>query len=103
MSDHKRYYPPRTKNSRKCTSSRKQPSLNREHLLQEQGRLGAGYNTRTESYEVLLYCLQQHKGYTINSAYHNVVVEEGWAGREDGAQKTGILSAEFLAVKLLAP
>ena len=55
---------------------------------------------RTESYEVLPYFIQQCKHYTINSAYHNVVVEEGWAGHEDGAQKTGILSAEFLAVKL---
>ena len=42
-----------------------------------------------------MYCLQQYKGYTLNSAYHNVVVEEGWAIHEDGA-------AEFLVVKLLA-
>ena len=81
----------------------KQPPLNRQHSLQEQGRLRADYETRTESYEVLLYCLQQYKGYTIYLAYYNVVVEEGWAGHEDGAQKTGIPSAEFLAVKLLVP
>ena len=52
---------------------------------------------------VLPSTLQQYEGYTINSAYHNVVVEEGWGGHVDGIQKTGILSVEFLAVKLLAP
>ena len=62
-----------------------------------------GYESRTDSYKVLLYCLQQYKTYTISSAYHNVVFKEGWAGHEDGAQKTGILSAEVFAVKLLAP
>ena len=61
-----------------------------------------GREMRTESYEVLLYCLQQYKGYIMNSAYRNVVVE-GWADREDGAQKTEIFSAEFLPVKMLAP
>ena len=69
--------PPRTNTCHECTSSRKRPSLNRLHPLQEQGRLRAGYETRTESYELLLYCLQQYKGYTINSGYHNEVVEEG--------------------------
>ena len=77
--------PPWTNTCRECTSSRRQPSLNRQHPLQEQGRLRAGYETRTESYVVLLHCLQQYKGYTINLAYHNAVVEEGWAGHEDGA------------------
>ena len=52
---------------------------------------------------VLPSTLQQYEGYTINSAYHNVVVEEGWGGHVDSIQKTGILSVEFLAVKLLAP
>ena len=46
-------------------------------------------------YGILLYCLQQYKGYTLNSAYHNVVVEKGCAGNEDDAQKTGILSAKL--------
>ena len=58
---------------------------------------------RTESYEILLYCLQQYKDYNINSVYHNAVAEEGWVGHVDGVQKTVILSAEFLAVKLFAP
>ena len=52
---------------------------------------------------VLPSTLQQYKGYTIYSAYHNVTVEEGWAVHVDDVQKTGILSAEFLDVKLLAP
>ena len=50
-----------------------------------------------------MYFLQQYKGYTINSVYHSVVVEGEWAGHENGAQKTEIFSAEFLAVKLVAP
>ena len=79
--------PPRTKTCRKCTSSRRQPSLNRQHPLQVQGRLRVGSKTRTEPYDVLLYCLQQYKSYTMNSAYHIVVVEEGWAGHEDVSRK----------------
>ena len=102
-SDHKRYYPPRTNTCRECTCSHRPTSLKEQHSLQEQGRLRAGYETRTESYEILLYCLQQYKGYTIISAYHNLEVEERWIGHVNGFQKTGILSAEFLAVKLLAP
>ena len=47
--------------------------------------------------------LPKYKGYTINSVYHNVVIEDGWAGHVNGVQKTGILSAELLAVKLFAP
>ena len=85
--DHRRYYHPQSNTRRECTNSRRQPSLNRQHPLQEQGRLRAGYETRTESYEILLYYLQQYKGYTINSAYHNVVVEKGWAGLEDVSRK----------------
>ena len=46
---------------RECTSSQKQPFLNRQHPLQEQGRLRTGYEARTESYEILLQ-LQQYKG-----------------------------------------
>ena len=41
---------------------------------------------------VLPGTLQQYKGYTLKSAYHTVVDEEGWAGHVDGVQKTGILS-----------
>ena len=67
--------------------ARRQPSLNRQHPLQVQGRLRVGSKTRTEPYDVLLYCLQQYKNYTINSAYHIVVVEEGWAGHEDVSGK----------------
>ena len=49
--------PPRTNTCRECTNSRSQSFLNRQHPLQEQGRLRAGYETPTEAYEVLLYCL----------------------------------------------
>ena len=94
-SDHKRYFPPRTSTCRECASSRRQPSLNRQYPLQEQGRLRVVYKTRTESYAVLLYCLQQYKGYTTNSAYHNVVVEEGWASHKDVSRKQES-SVEFL-------
>ena len=31
------------------------------------------------------------QGYTLKLAYHTVVSEEGWAGRVDGVQETGIL------------
>ena len=95
--------PPRTNTCSECTSSWKQPSQKEDYPLQEQGRLRAGYETCTELNEVLLYCLQQYKCYTINSGYPNVVAKESCAGHKDGAQKTEILSAESLAVKLLAP
>ena len=50
------------------------------------------------------YCqrAQQYRGYILNSAYHNIVVVEGCADHEDGAQKTGNPLRE-VAVKLLAP
>ena len=46
-----------------------------------------GSKTRTEPYDVLLYCLHQYKSYTINSAYHIVVVEEGRADHKDVSRK----------------
>ena len=70
---------------------------------------------KTELNEVLLFCItvvQQDLHNPLKSAYHTVVDEEEWVGHVDGVHKTGILSvplalskrsAEFLAVKLLAP
>ena len=47
----------------------------------------------TELYEVLLFFTTVVQGlYCINSAYHNVVVEERCAGHED-VREAGILSA----------
>ena len=36
---------------------------------------------------VLPGTLQHYKGYTLKSAYHTVVDEEGWAGHVDGVKK----------------
>ena len=57
--------PPRTNTCHECTSSRKQSSLSKQHPLREQGRLRVGSQTITESYGVLLYCLQQYKSCTL--------------------------------------
>ena len=46
--------PPRTSTCRKCTSSRKQPSLIKQHPLQEQRRLRVGSQTVIGSYELQL-------------------------------------------------
>ena len=96
--DRRRYYHPQlnTRRERRPSSNEDLPQmyefsktalLNRQHPLQVQGRLRVGSKTRTEPYDVLLYCLQQYKSYTINSAYHIVVAEEGWAGHEDVSRK----------------
>ena len=78
-----------------------------------EGRLRAGYEARTESYEITVVTAVQ--GYTFKAAYHTVVSEEGWAGHADGVQETvnpissrsrsppsAQRSAKFLAVKLFA-
>ena len=65
MSDHRRYYPPRTNTCRECTSSQRPPSLKEQHPLREQGRLRAGIlmhestdrERKTELYEVLRFSI----------------------------------------------
>ena len=108
---------PRTETLPEQTPAANERVIGKQHPLQEQGRLRAGSETLTESYEVLQYCLvQQYNGFNLKSAYHTVVAvvdEERWAGRVDGVQEGESTqlqitlatkrSAEFLAVKLFAP
>ena len=58
-----------------------------------------------KSYEMLLYCLQQYRGYTTNSACHNACIEERRVGQVDGGPGDGkstqlqfaLTSAELLS------
>ena len=111
----------RSSNTRpECTSSRKQPSPNRQHPLREQEKLRTGilmherteHERKTELYGVLLLCITavQQSLHNPLTAYHTVVDEEVPAD-DDVVQKMGILSdplallgsVEFLVVKLFAP
>ena len=96
--DRRRYYHPQsnTRRERRPSSNEDLPQMYEfsKTALPEQtapassaGKATRGFQTRTEPYDVLLYCLQQYKSYTMNSAYHIVVVEEGWAGHEDVSRK----------------
>ena len=54
-------------------------------------------------YYFCITVVQQDLHNALKSVYHTVPDEKGWVDHVDGVQETGVLSAEFLAVKLLAP
>ena len=106
--------PPRTNTCRECTSSRKQPSLSKQHPLWDQGRLRAGSETLTESSEVLLYCLVHYD--STRATLSNQIPHcsrwrrVGWPcrrcpenGNPLGPYHAPKRSVEFHDVKLLAP
>ena len=54
-------------------------------------------------YYFFITAVQQDLHNALESVYHTVADEKGWIDHVNGVQETGIPSAEFFAVKLLAP